>query len=342
MSVLHLLGSRGDGGAETYFVDLVRALHGAGMAQACALRPHAERERVLADAGVATNSFGFGGPIDLLTKPRIAAFARQAGATALVAWMNRAARHAPAGPWKRIGRLGGYYSLKYYKGFDHLVGNTRDIADWVVAQGWPAGQVSYIPNFAAAAEDDQPVDRATLNTPEGVPLLLGMGRLHDAKAHDVSLKALAMIPGAYLWIAGDGPLEDKLKAMAAALGVADRVRFLGWRNDAGALYRAADVCVFPSRFEPLGNVVIQSWAHGLPVVAADSQGPGALIRHGADGVLVPVDEPEPLADAVKAILADPMMKIRLVQNGHARVEGEFSQAAVVEEWRSLLSRLGAL
>jgi glycosyltransferase involved in cell wall biosynthesis len=151
-----------------------------------------------------------------------------------------------------------------------------------------------------------------------------------------------MIPDAHLWIAGDGPLEDKLKAMAAALGVADRVRFLGWRNDAGALYRSADVCVFPSRFEPLGNVVIQSWAHGLPVVAADSQGPGALIRHGEDGILVPLDEPQPLADAVKAILADPMMKIRLVQNGHARVEGEFSQAAVVEEWRSLFSRLGAL
>lgn len=342
MSVLHLLGSRGDGGAETYFVDLVRALHDAGMEQACALRQHGERARVLADAGVTVGSFGFGGPIDLLTRPRIAAFARQAGATALVAWMNRAARHTPAGPWKRVGRLGGYYSLKYYKGFDHLVGNTRDIADWIVGQGWPAGQVSYIPNFAAAAEDSQPVDRASLDTPEGLPLLLGMGRLHDAKAHDVSLKALAMIPDAYLWIAGDGPLEDKLKAMAAALGVADRVRFLGWRNDAGALYRAADVCVFPSRFEPLGNVVIQAWAHGLPVVAADSQGPGALIRHGQDGILIPVDEPEPLADAVKAILADPMMKIRLVQNGHARVEGEFSQAAVVEEWRSLLSRLGAL
>ena len=142
MSVLHLLGSRGDGGAETYFVDLVRALHAAGMEQACAVRPHAERSRVLTAAGATVGSFGFGGPIDLLTRPRIAAFARQTGATALVAWMNRAARHAPAGPWKRIGRLGGYYSLKYYKGFDHLVGNTRDIADWVVSQGWPAGQVT--------------------------------------------------------------------------------------------------------------------------------------------------------------------------------------------------------
>lgn len=341
MSVLHLLGSRGDGGAETYFVDLVSALHGAGIEQTCAIRPHAARATALAEAGVVARSFGFGGPIDILTRPGVAAFGRRTGAKAMVAWMNRAARHTPAGPWKRIGRLGGYYSLKYYRGFDHLVGNTRDIVDWVVAQGWPAGQVSYIPNFAAATEDGQPVSRAQFDTPEGAPLLLGMGRLHDAKAHDISLKALALIPEAYLWIAGDGALEGKLKAMAGALGVADRVRFLGWRNDAGALYRTADVCVFPSRFEPLGNVVIQAWAHGLPVVAADSQGPGELIRHGDDGLLVPIDEAEPLADGIKAILADPMLKIRLIQNGHARVENEFSKAAVVDEWRSLFSRLGA-
>src|SRR5215217_3788877 len=175
MGVLHLLGSRGDGGAETYFVDLVSALHDAGIEEACALRGHPARAKALAEAGVVTRSFGFG----------------------------------------------------------HLVGNTRDIADWIVAQGWPSDRVSYIPNFAAAAEDGAPVSRASLDTPHDAPLLLGMGRLHDAKAHDVSLKALTMIPGAYLWIAGDGPLEGKLKAMATALGVEDRVRFLGWRRSWG-------------------------------------------------------------------------------------------------------------
>jgi glycosyltransferase involved in cell wall biosynthesis len=261
-------------------------------------------------------------------------------AKVIVAWMNRAGRHTPAGPCKRVGRLGGYYSLKYYRGFDHLVGNTRDIVDWVIAQGWPAAQVSCIPNFAGGPDETAPVSRASLDTPEGVPLLLGMGRLHDAKAHDVSLKALTQIPEAYLWIAGAGPLEDKLKAMAGALGVADRVRFLGWRQDASALYRAADVCLFPSRFEPLGNVVIQAWANGLPVVAANSQGPGALIRDGQDGFLVPVDDADAVAERTKALLADPMLGIRLIQNGHARVEAEFSEAAVVEEWRSLFSRLG--
>ncbi len=340
MSVLHLLGSGGDGGAETYFVDLVTALHRAGVAEACAIRAHAARTTALAEAGVVSQTFGFGGPLDLLTRPRIATWGRRMDAKVIVAWMNRAGRHTPAGPWKRVGRLGGYYSLKYYRGFDHLVGNTRDIVDWVIAQGWPAAQVSCIPNFAGGPDETAPVSRASLDTPEGVPLLLGMGRLHDAKAHDVSLKALTQIPEAYLWIAGAGPLEDKLKAMAGALGVADRVRFLGWRQDASALYRAADVCLFPSRFEPLGNVVIQAWANGLPVVAANSQGPGALIRDGQDGFLVAVDDADALAERTKALLADPMLGIRLIQNGHARVEAEFSEAAVVEEWRSLFSRLG--
>ena len=143
-----------------------------------------------------------------------------------------------------------------------------------------------------------------------------------------------------LWIAGAGPEEAKLKALALGLGVSDRVRFLGWRNDPSALYRAADLCVFPSRYEPLGNVVIQAWAHGLPVVAAASQGPGALITDGEDGLLVPVDDAEALAAAIRRALDEPMLRIRMAQNGLARVEAEFSQAAVVAQWRELFADFG--
>ncbi|MDO8913029.1 MAG: glycosyltransferase [Phenylobacterium sp.] len=340
MSVLHLLGTAGEGGAETYFVDLVSGLARAGVSQAAAIRPNPNRQAALAAAGVPTATFRFGGPIDILTKPQVGGFARRNDVKLALAWMNRAARHTPKGP-VRIGRLGGYYNLKYYRGFDELVANTEDIAEWIVGQGWPAGKVRCIPNFAAVPPETAPADRAPLNTPADAPLLLSMGRLHDAKAHDVTLQALTQIPDAFLWIAGVGPQEAKLKAMAAALGVADRVRFLGWRTDASALYRAADVCVFPSRYEPLGNVVIQAWAHGLPVVAAASQGPAALIADGDDGLLVPVDDAEALAQATRRLLADPMLRIRLVQNGSDRVEAEFSEAAVVAQWRSLFADYGA-
>jgi glycosyltransferase involved in cell wall biosynthesis len=340
MTALHLLGSAADGGAETYFVDLTTALHRAGVPTVCALRRHPARELALARQGVVARRMMFGGPVDLITPMQVAAFARRSGAGALVAWMNRAARHAPPGPWRRIGRLGGYYKLRNYQGFDMLVANTAHIAGWAVDQGWPAANIRYIPNFAAA-RDSVAQDRAALQTPVDAPLLLTLGRLHSVKAQDVAIEALVQLPDAWLWIAGAGPLEAELKAQAARLGVADRVRFLGWREDAGALYAAADICLFPSRYEPLGNVVIQAWAHGLPIIAAASQGPSALIRDGDDGLLVPVDDAAALARAARQLIDDPALRGGLAANGRSRVTAEFSEPAVVAQWRELLASLGA-
>lgn len=334
---LHLLGSAADGGAETYFLDLVTALHAGGGPTSAAIRDHAGRRETLDRAGVPTAVFGFGSPLDLATRPGVARFAREQGSRVLVAWMNRAARHCPKGPWARVGRLGGYYDLKNYRGFDALVGNTAGIRDWIVAQGWPAERALHIPNFAEP--DDHPAQsRAALDTPRDVPLLLAMGRLHSAKAHDVTLKALAEIPDAVLWIAGSGPLEGDLHKLAADLGVADRVRWLGWRNDAGTLYRAADIVVFPSRVEPLGNVVIQAWAYGKPVIAAEAAGPKALIRDGVDGLLVPIDDAEVLAATIKGLIEAPQLQERLIAGGLARAS-EVSKAAVLPQWDALFARL---
>ena len=339
MKAVQLLGSAKDGGAETYFLALVAALQADGVAQACALRPHAGRERRLGELGLPVMEAPFGGPLDLVTSGRVKRFAGKQDAGVLIAWMNRAAQHAPKGPWGRIGRLGGYYGLKYYKGFDHLVANTRDIERWIVRRGWPADKVSYIPNFATAGAGG-PADRALHDTPAHAPLLLAMGRLHASKAHDISIRALAELPEAWLWIAGSGPLEAELKAMAVQVGVSDRVRFLGWRDDAAGLYRAADACLFPSRFEPLGNVVIQAWAHGLPVVAAMSDGPAALIRPEQDGLLVPINDPRALALAARRLILDAGLRRRLAEAGTARIRDEFSAGSIVAQWRALLEPYG--
>ena len=115
-----------------------------------------------------------------------------------------------------------------------------------------------------------------------------------------------------------------------------------WRSDPSALYAAADVCLFPSRYEPLGNVVIQAWAHGLPVIAAASQGPAALIRDGEDGLLAPIDDADALAAAARRLIEAPGLRAGLAAAGRARVAGEFSEAVVTAEWRALFARLGAL
>lgn len=320
-------------------MDLVRALQAGPGGQAAVLRPHAGRLAALHAAGVPTATAPFGGPLDFVTAPAIGRVLRAQQARVALQWMNRPGRFIPRGPWARIGRLGGYYDLKYYRGCDHLVANTADIARWIVAEGWPAGAVSHIPNFAEPGPQ-APVSRASLDTPEGAPLLLVMGRLHPVKAHDVALEVLARTPEAWLWAAGSGELEGELKALAARLGVAERVRWLGWRSDASALYRAADVCLFPSRFEPLGNVVIQAWAHGLPVVAAAAAGPAALIADGEDGLLAAVDDVEALAAAVRRLIDDPALRARLAEAGRAKAAAQFRRGAVVARWRDLFARFG--
>ena len=290
--------------------------------------------------GVPAYVLPFRPPFDLATGRRIRRLATRLDARVLVQWMNRAGRVVPThGPWTRIGRLGGYYDLKYYRGADFLVGNTRAIVDYIVREGWPSDRVAYIPNFAVP-KDDAPASRAAETTPQDAPLLLCMGRLHSDKAHDVSLHALTGLPGCWMWIAGAGEDEAKLKALAARLGVADRVRFLGWRLDASALYRAADICLFPSRFEPLGNTVIQAWAHRIPLVTAASAGPAALVRPEEDALLVPIDDAPATAAAVGRLLHDTALAGRLVEAGAQRVTDEFAPARVVARWRELFARYG--
>ncbi len=335
------MGSSANGGAETYFISLTGAFWRAGIRQAAAIRAHRGRQNELKSFAVPTRVLAFSKPFDFTTPSAIGALAEEHNARIVIAWMNRAASLTPAGPWKRIGRLGGYYKLKNYRDYDALVANTQDIVDWVVREGWPKERAHYIPNFAGRGHGKK-IDRATFNTPTGAPLLLGMGRLHESKAHDISLRALQLLPEAYLWIAGDGPDEANLKSQAQDFGVADRVRFLGWRDDAPSLYRSADLVVFPSRFEPLGNVIIQSWAHGVPVIAAKSAGPGALIRDGEDGFLIEIDNAEALGAKARVLLADKALCARFVANGAKRVETEFSENAVVAQWRALFDAMGGL
>lgn len=320
------------GGAEGFYERLCLALHAAGEEVLPVIRRDAERAARLRAGGLAPVQLGFGGALDLLTGPRLRRALDGFAPAVTVAWMNRAARFAPRGPWTLVGRLGGYYDLKYYRRCDHLVGNTPDIVRWAVAQGWPAARAHHLPNFVADLAGAAP---AAL--PGGAPRLLAMGRLHRNKGFDVAIRALARIPGAHLSIAGEGPERPALEALAREAGVAGRVAFLGWRADVGALLAACDVFVCSSRHEPLGNIVLEAWSAGRPVVAAAAQGPSALITDDGTGLLVPVDAPEALAAAIRALVEDPPRAARLAAAGRAAYERDFTEAAVVARWRGFLA-----
>jgi glycosyltransferase involved in cell wall biosynthesis len=172
--------------------------------------------------------------------------------------------------------------------------------------------------------------------PDGVPLLLALGRLHRNKAFDLLVRALLRLPRAHLVIAGEGPERAALEALARAEGISDRLHLPGWRSDTAELLAAADLLVCPSREEPLGNVVLEAWSARRPVIAAAAAGPAELINPTRDGLLVPLEDPVALADAIRALLDDPSRATMLARNGRARYEADFAEARVLARWRRFL------
>lgn len=321
-----------NGGAEAFYERLTLALHGAGDEVLPIIRREPGRAARLAAASPV--QLRFGGALDLFTPMKLGAILRDWRPRVAMAWMNRAAGMTPRGDWTLIGRLGGYYDLKYYRHCDHLVGNTRDLQRWIIAQGWPAERVHFLPNFAAELAGAAP---AAL--PGAAPRLLAMGRLHANKGFDTLIRAMALIPGASLCIAGEGPERAALEALARECGVGDRVHLLGWRSDTGALLAACDLFICPSRHEPLGNVVLEAWSAARPVIAAAAQGPSELIQDGETGLLVPVDAVEPLATAIGLLLAAPQRAAALAATGREQFAKNFAEGTVLAQWREFLHKV---
>ncbi len=326
------------GGAELFYERMTLALARAGEEILPVIRAAPERVALLTQAGLAPVTARFGGPLDLFTRPAIRRALTRHKTEIAIAWMSRAAAHLPTGPWVTAGRLGGYYDLKYFRACRHLIGNTRGIVDYLLANGVPPARAHYLPNFVDDFAGVEAADRAALGVPEGAPLILGLGRLHKVKGFDTLIDALALIPEVYCVIAGEGPERHALEQRIAARNVGGRVRLLGWRSDTGALLKAADLFISSSRHEPLGNMVLEAFSAQTPVLAARAEGPTEIIRDGEDGMLVPIDDAPAMAAAARSLLGDIRGRVRLSLNARRRFLDEFAEPTVVAAWQAFLAK----
>ena len=219
-----------------------------------------------------------------------------------------------------------------------VVANSAGLRN-LAAQFAPRLDIPVIPNGVDAGFFQPPVSAQPPPGPENPARLLFVGRLVRQKGLDLLFKALAGLRQPFhLRLVGDGGQRGELEREAMHFPASCRVEFLGWqdRNTIAALYREAHLFVFPSRDEGMPNVVLEAMASGLPVLATAIPGSTDLVRDGLNGRIVPPEDPEALADALKDLLATPGRLATMGGASRSIVEHEYTWHRVAAAYLDLM------
>lgn len=229
---------------------------------------------------------------------------------------------------------------------DAVVALNQDLAAELAATGFPPERIVRInngvpvPDVAWDATSAQAV-RRHLGLPGG-PVLLCVGRLHKQKGVDDLLHSLPLVlkpyPELTLLLLGNGPFEADLKALASALGISSRVRFLGFQDPLPYL-QAADIFVLPTWGEGISSALLEAMAAGLPCIATRVSGNTELIEHSETGLLVEPRQPPGLAEAISGLLEDTTLRRTIGRNARQRVQTAYTTKRMVADYRSLFIHL---
>jgi glycosyltransferase involved in cell wall biosynthesis len=339
MKIIHLHFGK-DGGAERFFVHLLGAFASRDVQQTAFIRPRRGwRGSIDPRVRIVEGTFRRISISRFFLAAKLRRLMRDDPPDVLMAWMPRASRFMPQ--WNggvRVARLGDYPPrLDYFEQIDVLICNTPGIAEHVVKIGWKR-PVHVISNFTAT-RIGTPVDRARVNTPADAFVVVGVGRFVHRKGFHTLIEALKSSPGTILWLVGDGEERENLQKLAVSLGVQDRIRWLGWQADPLPYIAAGDVFSMPSLHEPLGNVILEAWAAGKPVVSSLSEGPRWMMQDGVDGLLHTIGDAAGLAAAIERLRHDAALRQVIGAGGRATLAARFSEEGVSNSYLQLFNNL---
>jgi glycosyltransferase involved in cell wall biosynthesis len=187
--------------------------------------------------------------------------------------------------------------------------------------------------------------RARVGAGPDTVLIGSVGRLVEQKDYPTQLRAFALAahaePRLRMVLAGDGPLRGEIEALAAELGIADRIFLLGHWTRVPALLRALDVFVLASKFEPYGVALLEAKCAGSAIVATAVNEIPRLLGYGATGMIVPPGSPARMADAFLRLGRDAALRRGLAERALAEAEKTHSIDAVARAYQSLYDRGGS-
>ena len=359
--VFLMINSLETGGSERQFAELARALDPA------AFQVHLgclQKRGTFLDAN-GMHHFGLGGSLyrwkSMKSRYRVAKFMRASGVAVAHAFdfytnlmLIPAARMAGIpvviGSQRQLGDLltpnQRRMQTAIFRWSDSVVANSRAVSEALVREGVPERKVAVIPNGLP----DSAFAEARPALPRTADLLrVGMiARMNSrTKNHQIFLEAAARLLARFsnleFVVAGDGPLRPELEALAGQLGITSQVRFLGDRRDIPALLASLDLSVLPSASESLSNVIIESMAAGVPVVATRVGGNPELVSPNT-GLLVDPNDAAALAGAIERLLAASALRAQMGRDARLFARATFTteqmRARHEELYRDLLERKG--
>lgn len=174
-------------------------------------------------------------------------------------------------------------------------------------------------------------------------IVVCVSRLSYEKGIDVLLQAWYQVhkqlPQAKLIIVGPGLLQSQLEHMAKALGIAESVEFAGFQSDIPAQFRRGGLAVLPSRVEGMPVALLEAMACGLPCVATCVSGSEDIIQHGVNGLLVEPEDYESMAEALLALLRDPLLAKKYGDAARRRIEQHYSLEHITDMYVELYQRI---
>jgi glycosyltransferase involved in cell wall biosynthesis len=199
--------------------------------------------------------------------------------------------------------------------------------------GLPRGSVRTIHN-GVTVEPVRPRTRIMKGSVVGV-----VGRVAHQKGLDVFVRALRSLDGVTGVVVGDGPERAELERLAAELGVSERLEITGWREDARSYLPTFDVYCLPSRFEGFPLAVVEAMLAGLPIVASDVGSVAEAIHDGETGLLVPPDDENALAAALRRVLDDRTLASSLGQRARALAAQRFTAERMARAFEDLYDEI---
>jgi glycosyltransferase involved in cell wall biosynthesis len=331
MKILHMVAGGPQGGAETFCLDSIKVMHELKAEQYVICRPHKTVTDALDARNIPYQTLSFRRHAKFFEQRRIRKAIKDFQPDILNSWMRRASSFVPEGMTMPVlGWFGGYYNLKYYQKCDYFMGVTKRTLEHI-SQNSGKPHRSFLVHTFGTLEDAPAVSREDFKIPVGHKVVLLLSRMHPVKGIDTLLKSLQQVESACFLIAGDGPEMGKYQAMAKELGVADKVRFLGWRDDRAALLEISDICALPSRSESFGTVIPEAWSRHVPMIATKADGARQYVTHEVDGLLCEIDDVDGLANCFNRAIKDDALLARLKENGYKNYSENFTKPVLMRE-----------